>query len=440
VTATNALQQLAAGGGLEVLRTARWHPTSLTWVPVLQEDTLTAGTVLWVQATVGGTVTVTGVPGVARELNLPAGGSFVGGWGFQPLDVPTVLPPGADLWLPGGEGVGWRVLPALDRTWAMLGNRPRALGPHQAMFLRVSEPSQLGASGGEAEVEYYHLDHLGNLRVITDNTGLSAGEKYYYTYGALRLFVSDSLLRHSYLFTGAHKDEETGLNEFLLRYQSPVIGRFVSVDRLRSENPKTALESPQSHNTYSYCVNRPTVLIDVIGNEETKSMIAFCFNSGAGGTIGAGRGKDVVGASFSSTSSLCSTLDGNAYYVSTVNLPESDRSGFGARVEAALSVSIEFKPPQPAKDQSQSTTTFGFLSFSYSNQNGQSTLTGFSAFLFGVNWDDKGALQSISIGPSVDSGLGVAMGRVKSTTTVIPIGAIGERKTDTIHSSNPSGN
>lgn len=269
VTATNALHQLAAGGGLEVLRTARWHPTSLTWVPVLPEDTLTAGTVLWLQASVGGTVTVTGVPGVARELNLPVGGSFVGGWGLQPLDLPSALPPGADLWLPGGEGGGWRVLPALDRTWAMVGSRPRALGPHQAMFLRMQEASMMVVGNLDNELKYYHQDHLRSIDVITDARGEQVWSQAYYPFGTCREINSARSCSHEFQFTQKESDSESKYYYFESRFLISDNGRFNRCDPALVD-PKYLQEiQPQMLHSYAYAMSRPLVYNDPTGNVPT---------------------------------------------------------------------------------------------------------------------------------------------------------------------------
>jgi RHS repeat-associated protein len=63
-------------------------------------------------------------------------------------------------------------------------------------------------------------------------------------------------------FTGYEADGETGLNFAQARYQSPIQGRFTSVDPLGASG---SVADPQSFNRYSYVNNNPTNLTDPTG-------------------------------------------------------------------------------------------------------------------------------------------------------------------------------
>src|SRR5207249_10958271 len=77
--------------------------------------------------------------------------------------------------------------------------------------------------------------------------------------GRAQGYVGDSTRQH---FTGYEMDAETGLNFAQARYQSPVQGRFTSVDPLgRSAN----VLNPQSFNRYSYVLNNPVNATDPTG-------------------------------------------------------------------------------------------------------------------------------------------------------------------------------
>ena len=65
-------------------------------------------------------------------------------------------------------------------------------------------------------------------------------------------------------FTGYEADGETGLNFAQARYQSPIQGRFTSVDPL---GRSATVLNPQSFNRYSYVLNNPTNLTDPTGME-----------------------------------------------------------------------------------------------------------------------------------------------------------------------------
>src|SRR6266566_7566483 len=84
-------------------------------------------------------------------------------------------------------------------------------------------------------------------------------------------YVGDSTRQH---FTGYEADGETGLNFAQARYQSPVQGRFTSVDPL---GRSASVFNPQSFNRYSYVLNNPTNSTDPSG------MIALIRGTISGG-------------------------------------------------------------------------------------------------------------------------------------------------------------
>jgi len=72
-------------------------------------------------------------------------------------------------------------------------------------------------------------------------------------------YTGDSTRQH---FTGYEADAETGLNFAQARYQSPVQGRFTSVDPL---GMSASVLNPQSFNRYSYVLNNPVNMTDPSG-------------------------------------------------------------------------------------------------------------------------------------------------------------------------------
>lgn len=107
-------------------------------------------------------------------------------------------------------------------------------------------------------VFYYHHDHLGNVRMVTDQNGAVAETHDFFPFGE----ESSSLPPSSdqYLFTGKPRDSETGLDFFGARYYSSSIGRFQSVD-LGNPIPN----NPQTWNKYTYCMNNPLKFVDPWG-------------------------------------------------------------------------------------------------------------------------------------------------------------------------------
>ena len=121
-------------------------------------------------------------------------------------------------------------------------------------------------------VQWVVTDRLGTPRIVLDQTGsisgisrhdyLPFGEELYAGTGGrtnTQGYIGDSLRQQ---FTGYEMDTETGLNFAQARYQSPVQGRFTSVDPLGESG---SVSDPQTLNRYSYVQNNPVNLIDPSG-------------------------------------------------------------------------------------------------------------------------------------------------------------------------------
>ena len=101
------------------------------------------------------------------------------------------------------------------------------------------------------EVKYFHQDHLGSNRIITDPNGALVSRLDYEPFGK-----DLSSNNAKYKFTGKEKDSSS-LYYFGARYYDPGIGRFTQVDP--SFEPS---ETP-----YSYVDNNPLNKIDPDGRE-----------------------------------------------------------------------------------------------------------------------------------------------------------------------------
>jgi len=111
-------------------------------------------------------------------------------------------------------------------------------------------------------VYYYHHDHLGNIRAVTDSNGNVVERHDFYPFGEE---ISQSQSKDQYLFTGKPRDSETGLDYFGARYYSSALSRFLSPD-MNSFN----LANPQTLNRYTYCRNNPLRYIDPDGEYERE--------------------------------------------------------------------------------------------------------------------------------------------------------------------------
>jgi RHS repeat-associated protein len=107
---------------------------------------------------------------------------------------------------------------------------------------------------------FHHRDHLGNLRIVTDDSGTPMTREDYYAFGTeMTPPATPSSTRK---FTGHERDEATGMDYMKARYQSASMGRFLAVDP-SSDSAQAA--SPQSWNRFAYVSNSPLNLIDPTG-------------------------------------------------------------------------------------------------------------------------------------------------------------------------------
>ena len=110
---------------------------------------------------------------------------------------------------------------------------------------------------------YVSVDHLGSVRMVTDQSGTVVARHDYLAFGeeigagyagrtnAGLWGASDNADQR---FTGQVRDVETGLDYFNARYYESPLGRFMSPD---PENAGTDATNPQTWNAYVYGVNSP---------------------------------------------------------------------------------------------------------------------------------------------------------------------------------------
>jgi RHS repeat-associated protein len=121
--------------------------------------------------------------------------------------------------------------------------------------------------GSEKLVEYryanstrfFHNDHLGTTKAVTDHTGAVLERWDHYPFG--EEWVS-GLTGDRYRYTGHLRDQETGNDYAGARYYANARGRWLSVDPVRGN-----VANPQRLNRYSYVGNDPINLADPDGRE-----------------------------------------------------------------------------------------------------------------------------------------------------------------------------
>jgi RHS repeat-associated protein len=118
---------------------------------------------------------------------------------------------------------------------------------------------------GETHTFYCTGDHLGSVRLVTDENGTPLTSVTYYPFGEPHQYSGE---REPYLFTGKERDE-TGLYYFNARYYDPETGRFLTRDpyTFQPDDPRilngTAgtwqqwLMNPQRFDRFSYAGSNP---------------------------------------------------------------------------------------------------------------------------------------------------------------------------------------
>ena len=125
-------------------------------------------------------------------------------------------------------------------------------------------PAPLHAQGPPSAVEYYHLDALGSVRVVTNQAGVVVSRHDLMPFG--EEWQPVTLGREALLFTGKERDFETGLDYFGARYLKAALGRFTTVDPAGGR-----LAAPQTLNRYAYVSNNPLRFVDPTGMYEVDA-------------------------------------------------------------------------------------------------------------------------------------------------------------------------
>jgi RHS repeat-associated protein len=158
------------------------------------------------------------------------------------------------------------------------------------------------------EVQFYHLDAIGNVRVVTNQAGQVVERHDYLPFGeecttgpcAADTPAGSGQPKH---FTGKERDTETGLDYFGARYYRGNLGRFTTVDP--AMNATLGLYDPQRWNRYAYGRNNPFRYVDPDGKDSID--LAIGFGKGVGG-VAAG----VLAAPFAFAADPVGTVKGAA--------------------------------------------------------------------------------------------------------------------------------
>lgn len=155
-------------------------------------------------------------------------------------------------------------------------------------------PSELDCGVSTQSIQFYHLDHLGNVCLMTDDIGDVVWPEDYSSEGPARYLPFGELYKYStrqydtvnynteLKFTGKEFDSETELSYFGARYVEHVRPpRFPSPDPSLSRH--YVVENPQTFNLYTYSNNNPLKYIDPNGEwpeEVHNAIIDKAFSEG----------------------------------------------------------------------------------------------------------------------------------------------------------------
>jgi RHS repeat-associated protein len=129
-------------------------------------------------------------------------------------------------------------------------------GTFDIKYVRDNTGTLLARFDPDNTTFYYHPDHLGSTRLVTDEEGEVVEETDYLPFGASITGGADR-----YTFTGQESDPETELMYYGARYYSPYLRQFMEPD-LTIPSPY----NPQALNRYSYTYNNPLKYVDKSGN------------------------------------------------------------------------------------------------------------------------------------------------------------------------------
>ncbi|QQR72314.1 MAG: RHS repeat-associated core domain-containing protein [Holophagales bacterium] len=131
--------------------------------------------------------------------------------------------------------------------------------------------------------DYYHADHLGTPRLITNSRHERVAQPNYYPFGEEVTTTGNQQTIDDKKFTGHQRDTlgtpgvADDIDYMHARFYSPLLGRFLSTDPVLGMQ-----QNPQSWNRYSYAHGNPVNYLDA--NGETPLAVV---GAGVGAAFGA---------------------------------------------------------------------------------------------------------------------------------------------------------
>ncbi len=139
---------------------------------------------------------------------------------------------------------------------------------------RTDQPLSVERAG---QSFFYHADHRGSVRLITDAAGFVVNSYEYDSYGNIESSIEG--IANPYTFTGREFDAESGLYFYRARYYDPETGRFITEDPIHF--------AAGDVNLYRDVFNNPANVVDPFG--------LFCLSPEAIGAISGAAGGATTG-------------------------------------------------------------------------------------------------------------------------------------------------
>jgi RHS repeat-associated protein len=172
-------------------------------------------------------------------------------------------------WSYDGSKDEWLFFDEKSPTWL---TELKIIDSGSAYWLMSETVAELDLISRSLSFRYLHSDHLGNMALITENTGMLVEAVQYFPYGLRRHELAENG-EGFYSYNGKELDLGSGLMYYETRYYDPIVNKFLSVDILgntassSAEETASILNNPMKLNSYSYVNNSPVNYKDPTGME-----------------------------------------------------------------------------------------------------------------------------------------------------------------------------
>jgi RHS repeat-associated protein len=153
-----------------------------------------------------------------------------------------------------------------DGTRRIFGAYVETLPSNDEVYFYYAGPIRVAMNDPDG-TSWYHHDHLGSVRLMTDEEGDAVATADFMPFGS-QWESTGSDGANPYDFAGHRTDAESGLVYMNARYYDPVMGRFISPDRVVPD-----ILNPQSLNPYAYAYNNPISNTDPTGHAPVVAAV-----------------------------------------------------------------------------------------------------------------------------------------------------------------------